>query len=171
MIYKNKRERVYLSLGSNCANAPFKLQQALQALANIPGAQVNAISPLFQTEPQDFRQQNWFFNQCVRLDLEKSWTAENFLVELLRLESSLGRERQKGVRFGPRAIDLDLLIFEGRQSADPFCHLPHPRMHRRAFVLLPLYIIEPCLILHGQSLPHWLSLLAWKVEGNRIWQS
>lgn len=170
MLMNPVQEEAYISLGSNAANSRQKLDLALQAIAGLPGVKIRALSPRFLTEPQDYREQDWFSNQCVKVGLEKGWGAENFLGELLRLESGLGREREKAIRFGPRAIDLDLLLFGQRVAHSAFCQLPHPGMHRRAFVLLPLYLMEPCLRLYGKSLDFWLSRLSWRVAGNKIWQ-
>lgn len=167
---KMEKIQAYLSLGSNCGDARLKLDEAVLSISKLFSEKIRAISPVFQTEPQDYRQQDWFFNQCLKVELDTCWTAELFLKELLKLEISLGRKREKQIRFGPRVIDLDLLIFGQRESIDPVCQLPHPRMHRRAFVLLPLYLIEPCLLLYRKSLPYWLSLLNWRVSGNKIWQ-
>lgn len=160
----------YLSLGSNSHDAKLKLLQALDEIANLSCVQIELISPLFETEPQDFKQQNWFCNQCLKLRLDESWTAETFLRKMQEIEAKLGRKRLNTQRFGPRPIDLDLLIFGAERSTREFCRLPHPRMHKRAFVLLPLYIIEPELRLYGHKLIYWLSLLQWQISGNKIWQ-
>lgn len=165
-----KRNYAYLSLGSNSSDGAAALKRACEAIAAMPEAEILSISPIFLTEPQEYKEQNWFYNLCLKASV-RSCTAEEFLDKLLKLEISLGRERKDGVRFGPRAIDIDLLLFGGEKRDDPALSLPHPRMHKRAFVLLPLYLIEPRLVLYGESLAFWLGKINWKLDSNRIYQS
>lgn len=163
----------YLSLGSNADDAPRRLDAALNALRTLPHSLLDAISPRYETEPQDYAAQPWFHNQVVRLVLEEAfWTPESLLRELLLLEQQLGRVRSPdpALRYGPRAIDIDLLLFGEEQRTTDFCTLPHPRMTRRAFVLLPLCDIAPQLCIAGRSVKSHLAALTWRCERGRIFQ-
>lgn len=161
----------YLSLGSNTEDAELMLGRARHVIGNISHLHLVSVSPVFWTEPQQYKNQPWFLNQCVKLETGHVWTAEKLLERLLEIELTLGRKREKETRFGPRAIDIDMLLFDGQSSFSAYCHLPHERMHKRAFVLLPLYVMEPKLLLYGKDLSYWLSLLDWKIRENRIYQS
>lgn len=163
-----KRNCAYLSLGSNSADGETMLERACAAIAALPETGIISISPIFLTEPQDYKDQNWFYNLCLKAAVGTG--AEEFLDKLLKLELSLGRERKNSFRFGPRAIDIDLLLFGDERREEPRLSLPHPRMHKRAFVLLPLYLIEPRLMLYGESLAYWLGKINWKLDSNRIYQ-
>lgn len=155
----------YVCLGSNSANAAAMLAAALARLE--ASAQVARASSIYLTEPQNLKAQPWFNNQVVKLLVEPGHLA--FMRELLALESALGRKRS-GPRFGPRLIDIDLLLFGDVVSADPVCLLPHPRLTERAFALLPLLEIEPRIIIQGKSARYWLGQIEWRQEGNLIFQ-
>lgn len=126
--------RVFLSLGSNLGDRVATLAAARDALAALPGTAVVAESGLFETAPQDLETQPEFLNQvvCVETLLEP----RDLLVQCQRIEQDHGRTHE--LRFGPRTLDVDILLFQGVESDDPELLLPHPRMLRRAFVLVPL---------------------------------
>lgn len=156
----------YISLGSNWPDAPEKLAQARKALgARWP---IAAASLIYQTEPQNLRDQPWFHNQALKLKIAAIGHIE-LLRELLAIEKSLGRRRD-GPRFGPRAIDIDLLLFGDAISSDPFCLLPHPRLTERAFALVPLLEIEPRIAINGRPAAEWLARLSWRLAGDKIFQ-
>lgn len=162
----------HISLGSNTPDASNALAEATACLAALPGAEIAALSKIYLTEPQDMRDQPWFLNQVARLELDPCWLAPQFVNALLGLEKKLGRARSENpaMRYGQRRIDLDLLLFGDCSSADPHCLLPHPRMLRRAFVLYPLQEISPEITVCGKHPQEWLKGLAWKLQGNRIYQ-
>jgi len=145
------------------------LAAALRRLAELPDMELAGASPVYVTEPQELKDQPWFHNQVVRLRAGPSWTPERLLVALKGLEADLGRTA--GVRFGPRVIDLDLLLF-GRAVLDtPALTLPHPRLRRRAFVLVPLRDVAPGLIFpDGGTLEQALADVAFALEGRTIRQ-
>jgi 2-amino-4-hydroxy-6-hydroxymethyldihydropteridine diphosphokinase len=126
--------RVFLSLGANLGDRATSLGVAREALAALPVTRLIAASPVYETAPQDLEDQPAFLNQvvCVETGLDP-W-------ELLRrcqaVEQQAGRVRE--ARFGPRTLDVDILMVEGVESDDPRLTLPHPRLWRRAFVLVPL---------------------------------
>ena len=96
---------------------------------------------------------------------------EVFLAQLLDLEGQLGRVRAAVPRFGPRRIDLDLLLFGQQRLATPFCTVPHPRMFKRAFVLCPLAEIAPDYLIFGKTAEAYLAELDWRREGKKIFQA
>ncbi len=137
------------------------------------GLTLGAASPLYYTEPQGIKAQPWFCNQVLRVQCSSAWTAPKLLQHMLSIEKKLGRTRPENpqLRFGPRPIDLDLLLFGQKSSDDSFCQIPHPRMLERAFVLIPLRhvlcqdtVLTPCALEKAlQALPH-------SVQGNKIYQ-
>ena len=123
---------VYLSLGSNLGDRERNLTEAIRALEGV--GEVKAVSSFYETEPVDFADQAWFLN-CA-LAMESAVSPERMMAELLRIERTLGRERTHSK--GPRTIDIDILLFGERIVDGPDLRIPHPEMHRRRFVLVPL---------------------------------
>jgi len=126
--------RVFVSLGANLGERAAALRAALAALAALPGTSLVAASRVYETAPQGLVDQPPFLNQVVCL--ETSLSPGELLVAAQALEQRAGRERE--VRFGPRTLDIDILLVEGVTSDDPELTLPHPRLWQRAFVLVPL---------------------------------
>ncbi len=163
---------VYAGLGSNCGEARELLNRACELIAAVPGTRFCARSPIYMTEPQGYREQPWFLNCVVHLEVMDGMEPYSLLQAFLAIEAGLGRTRVAGAsRFGPRCIDIDLLLFGDRRSDNPDCILPHPRMHERAFVLLPLHDIAPDLLLYGEPLAAHLSRIPWRREGEKIYQT
>lgn len=162
---------VYVSLGSNLGDSENTLAAAHEYLAHLPQVAAIVASSLYLTEPQDFKEQGWFYNQVLRLDCLPKTTAYQLLEQLQEIETKLGRVRDTKRRFGPRVIDLDLLLFGNVCSVDPKLVLPHPRLENRAFVLIPLQEISPGFILPcGSSLEYALSKLTFRLDGIKIYQ-
>jgi len=129
---------VYLSLGSNIGDRAKNLHAAIAALAGA-GVRVTKVSSFHETEPVDLREQPWFLNCAVEGVTEVP--AAQLLKKLREIESRMGSK--KLVAKGPRVIDLDILLY-GRETIDtPELQVPHPRMHLRRFVLVPLAEIAP----------------------------
>lgn len=126
--------RAFVALGSNLGDRETYLAQARDALAALPGTALLAASSVYETAPQDREDQPPFLNQVVAL--ETALEPRDLLGACQRIEDEHGRRRD--VRFGPRTLDVDILLLEGIESDDPLLTLPHPRMWRRAFVLVPL---------------------------------
>ncbi len=124
----------YVGLGANLGDPRRQLQEALAKLAGAEEVEVLKVSTFYLTPPLGPPGQPWYVNAVaqVRTRLEP----EELLRVLHRVEQDLGRVR--GERWGPRVIDLDLLLYDGLVMAGPELVLPHPEMHRRAFVLVPL---------------------------------
>ena len=148
------------------------LQMAIDAMNDLEGVTVSAVSPIYRTEPQEKSDQPWFANQVARATCTDAVTAESLLTMLLAIESRLGRDRStQSHRYGPRVIDLDLLLFGKTVCETAHLTLPHPRMHLRAFVLVPLHDIAPQLVFpNGTTLDETLAALVFRVEGSTIWQ-
>ncbi len=127
----------FIALGSNLGDRRANLRAAVAALP--PAVQVTACSPIYQTAPWGYTDQPDFLNQVVRG--ETNLSPRELLVFLKNLESSLGRE--KTFRYGPRQIDLDILFYADTIVAESDLQIPHPRLHERAFVLVPLADLAP----------------------------
>ena len=127
--------RAYVGLGSNMGDRERMLWSAVHMLAFSPEVEVVAVSSVRETDPVGLADQPRFLNAAVALDTELEPRA---LLELLMaVERELGRTRD-GPRFGPRTIDLDLLLYGDEVVDEPGLTVPHPRLHERRFVLEPL---------------------------------
>lgn len=132
--------RVYLALGSNLADPLHQVQSALNALAAIPDTTLVATSSLYRTPPYGPPDQPDFLNAAVALDTQLD--AESLLNHTQRIELEQGRVR-KAHRWGPRTLDLDIMLFGEQTLNTPRLTVPHYDMHNRAFMLLPLLEIAP----------------------------
>lgn len=131
---------VYLALGSNLGNRLSNLKNAISNLT--PQMEVKKKSPVYETPPWGYADQPSFLNQVVMV--ETYLEPEDLLGHLKRLETVLGREPT--FTNGPRVIDLDILFYDDIVIDSPPLVIPHPRLHHRAFVLVPLNDIAPDLI-------------------------
>lgn len=148
-------ERVYLGLGSNLADPLGQLNSAIEALRAIPRTTVAAVSPFYVSDPLGPPDQPRYVNAVAALDTELAPLA--LLDALQRIELEQGRVR-KDERWGPRTLDLDILLFGERQLDEPRLTVPHYHMHARAFVLYPLADLAPQLRLpDGRSLSELLA--------------
>ncbi|MCU1718786.1 2-amino-4-hydroxy-6-hydroxymethyldihydropteridine diphosphokinase [Pseudomonas sp. 5P_3.1_Bac2] len=137
-------ERVYIGLGSNLASPAQQLRSALAAMAGLPHTQLVAQSSLYASDPLGPPDQPRYVNAVAALDTELTPLA--LLDALQRIELEQGRVR-KDERWGPRTLDLDILLFADRQIDEPRLQVPHYHMHARAFVLYPLAEIAAELVL------------------------
>ena len=124
----------YLSLGSNLGDRRLNLRTAIERLDSHPEIRVTQISPLYETEPVGYADQPDFLNLCI--EIKTTLTPENLLKITGSTELDLGRQRD--IYWGPRTLDIDILLLEGQVLDTEDLILPHPRMKERAFVLLPL---------------------------------
>ena len=129
----------YLGLGANLGDPPRQLTEALARLEATEEVQVLKVSAFYRNPPLGPPEQPWFINAAAQI--RTRLTPEELLRVLQQIEAALGRVR--GERWGPRRIDLDLLLYNGVVMTGPELVLPHPEMHRRAFVLVPLAEIAP----------------------------
>jgi len=134
-----RRVRAFVALGANIGEPVRHLRAAVEDMAALPGTAVVARSSLYRSAPVGLVDQPDFINAVVALDTDLEPLA--LLRALLAVEARHGRVRS--VPNAPRTLDLDLLLHGDRQQDEPELTLPHPRMHERAFVLLPLLEIAP----------------------------
>lgn len=139
--------RAYIGLGSNLGDREGTIRAAVERLAAVPGIEVAAVSTLRETDPVGYLDQPRFLNGAAALDTALPPRA--LLDALLAVERELGRVRGEGPRYGPRAIDLDLLLYGAERVMEPGLEVPHPRLHERAFVLEPLAELDPALEVPG----------------------
>lgn len=132
----------YVALGSNLGDRRAHLDAALQAIAELPGVAAVTPSPYYETAPVGPQDQGPFLNAAARVETTLSPVA--LLEALLGLERRLGRPpREERRHWGPREIDLDLLLYGSAILDEPGLTLPHPRLHERWFVLRPLCDVGP----------------------------
>jgi 2-amino-4-hydroxy-6-hydroxymethyldihydropteridine diphosphokinase len=138
--------RAYVGLGANLGSRCETLEQAVRLLGDADAVEVAAVSSFRETEPVGVVDQPPFLNAAVALDTELA--PRGLLDLLLEIERSLGRVRD-GTRWGPRTIDLDLLVYGDAVVDEPGLRVPHPRLHARRFALEPLSELDPCLVVPG----------------------
>ncbi len=126
--------RAYLGLGANLGDRAGALAAALERLSATPGIEVVRCSPVYETEPVGVTDQPPFLNACA--EVLTSLDPEKLLDACLAIEAAMGRERVE--RWGPRPIDLDVLLIEEREIETERLTIPHPRLLERAFALAPL---------------------------------
>jgi len=137
----------YIGLGANFGDPRAQLLAAFEALDRIAGTRLTARSSLYRSAPVGYADQPHYLNAVARIDT--SLEPEALLARLQQIERSLGRERS--FRDAPRTIDLDLLLYGARCIDTPALAVPHPRMHERAFVLLPLLELDPAAVIPGRG--------------------
>jgi 2-amino-4-hydroxy-6-hydroxymethyldihydropteridine diphosphokinase len=140
--------RAYVGVGANLGNRRRTIERALELLGACGGVEVVAVSTLRETDPVGYTDQPRFLNAAVAVETELE--PRELLDVLLGVERELGRTRE-GPRFGPRTIDLDLLVFGDRQVMEPGLTVPHPRLAERAFALQPLAELDPSLEIPGRG--------------------
>ena len=140
--------RAYIGLGSNLGDRERTLRNALEMLGDEPGVEVVGVSAFRETEPVGVVEQPRFVNAAAALETEVG--ARKLLDVLLDLERRLGRVRD-GRRWGPRVVDLDLLLYGDEMWDEPGIRVPHPHLHERRFALEPLADIDPGLAIPGRG--------------------
>ncbi len=141
--------RAYVGLGSNLGDREASLRAAVDLLEANPEIQFVAVSRFRETDPVGLVDQPRFLNGAVAIDTELA--APDLLDRLLTIERDLGRERGVGPRWGPRTIDLDLLLYGDETFQRPGLTVPHPRLHERRFALEPLADLDPALVVPGRG--------------------
>ena len=139
------KHKAYVGLGANLGDREGTIRRAVALLAATPGVEVLRVSALRETEPVGYADQPRFLNGAAALATELG--PRDLLERLLAVELELGRVRGEGPRFGPRAIDLDLLLYGEEVVDEPGLTVPHPRLAERRFVLEPLHELDPALAL------------------------
>jgi 2-amino-4-hydroxy-6-hydroxymethyldihydropteridine diphosphokinase len=163
--------RAFVGLGSNLGEREAMIRAALEELSHLPDSTLERASSLYDTEPVGETEQPNFLNAVAELETELS--ARQLLWNLLLIEKRLGRVRTR--RWGPRSIDLDLLLYGDEVLDEPDLRVPHPELLHRSFVLVPLVELDP-LVVHpvtGETLLAHLSRLKNArppvKKGSRLW--
>jgi 2-amino-4-hydroxy-6-hydroxymethyldihydropteridine diphosphokinase len=141
--------RAAIGLGGNLGDAAATLRDALQSLDQLPDTRLLRASPLYRTPAWGNTDQPDFVNGAALL--ETSLPARGLLDALLELERRFGRRREAGTQWGPRILDLDLLLYGGAVLDEPGLRVPHPHLYERAFALLPLSRIAPDMEVPGRG--------------------
>ena len=136
----NLYNTAYLSVGSNLGDKLNNCREGIAALTRLPGIRLVDQSRIYRTEPVDYLNQDWFINYVVKLETDLNPPA--LLKHIKSIERAAGR-KQDTIRFGPRILDLDILLFNDVVQNDLELIIPHPRMHKRRFVLKPICDIDP----------------------------
>lgn len=136
--------RAYVGIGSNLGDREGTIRRALELLADDPAIELVAVSSLRDTDPVGYTEQPRFLNGACAV--ETALSPRELLERLLAIERKLGRTRN-GPRWGPRSLDLDLLLAGDETVDEPDLAVPHPRLARRKFVLEPLVELDPVLAL------------------------
>lgn len=156
--------RAYVGLGANLGDRAATLARALELLAEEPRIEILAVSSFRETDPVGVLDQPLFLNAAAAI--ETPLEPRELLTTLLEVERQLGRTRE-GPRYGPRTVDLDLLLIEGITLDEPGLTLPHPRLHERVFALEPLAELDPSIVVPGRgTVEHLLGEL--ETEATRI---
>jgi 2-amino-4-hydroxy-6-hydroxymethyldihydropteridine diphosphokinase len=156
--------QVFIALGSNRGDRDLNLLRAVAEIGKVPGTQITALSDFYDTAPVGKTDQPDFLNAVVRV--ETALQPVQLLDELQRIEQDVFK-RERTVRWGPRAIDLDILFYDGLTLAEDKLTIPHPRLHERRFVLQPLAEIAPDYV-HPLLRKSVARLLAELADGPRV---
>lgn len=146
---------VYLSLGSNMGDKVDNLDKAVDILRNNPSIHKLNCSSYYTTDPVGYLDQDEFVNAAV--GFETDLLPYQILDVCRSIESELLRKRL--IHWGPRTIDVDVLLYEGVTMDDEDLTIPHPRMHERGFVLIPLMDLKPVLKLYDKTIETWINTL------------
>jgi 2-amino-4-hydroxy-6-hydroxymethyldihydropteridine diphosphokinase len=157
----------YISLGTNMGEREGNLSRALKLLKHDNKIDLMNISSIYETDPVGYIDQPAFLNLVAKI--HTTYSPLELLTKLQQIEAELGRIRD--VRWGPRTIDLDILLYNQENIQVESLIVPHPRMLERGFVLIPLYELNPHIKIPGnmQSLEQNISQLLDK-EGVRLWK-
>lgn len=137
---KGDLHTAFISIGSNLGDKLENCRSAVTALGNIEQTTVTALSRYYRTAPVDYLHQDWFVNAAAML--ETRLAPLDLLAELKGIQHRAGRRRDP-IRFGPRIIDLDIIFYDQAVIEAPDLKVPHPRMHKRRFVLQTICDIDP----------------------------
>lgn len=151
--------KVWLSLGSNTDDRLHSLRAALEAIGNLAGTTVNTVSSVYETEPWGDTDQAMFYN--IAVEIGTAFEPLELLNTVKLIETRLGRT--PGPRWGPRVIDIDIILWKDRVVATPELTIPHPQYAARAFVLIPMNEIAPLCVDSTTGMS--IESLAAQVEG------
>ncbi|MCK0473654.1 2-amino-4-hydroxy-6-hydroxymethyldihydropteridine diphosphokinase [Halalkalibacter sp. APA_J-10(15)] len=158
----------YIALGSNIGKRQAHLEKAIDLLSREAMIDVCALSSIYETDPVGYEDQQSFLNMVI--SIRTSLTSEQLLEITQKIERDCGRTRE--IKWGPRTIDLDILLYDQENMEMEHLIIPHPRMWERAFVLVPLKEIAPTLYVadKGQTVEELYNTLPDK-EGVKVWST
>ena len=156
----------YVSLGSNIGDRLYYLQQAVRLLGETESVEVVKMSSIYETDPVGYKDQAAFLNIVV--ELRTTLLPQELLKKCNEIEAELGRTRE--VHWGPRTVDLDILLYNEENVKTDNLIIPHPRMTERGFVLIPLVELNAALV-DPQSQQSLLNLAHVQKEGVRLWKT
>ena len=134
-----KGHAAYISVGSNIGNKLENCKKGVDSLIRSDSVTLKAQSPCYKTDPVDYLDQAWFINYVIKI--ETSLDPFELLNKLKSIQQDAGRLRDE-IRFGPRILDLDIILFDDEVINSEKLIIPHPRMHKRRFVLKPVCDID-----------------------------
>ncbi|MFZ0243421.1 MAG: 2-amino-4-hydroxy-6-hydroxymethyldihydropteridine diphosphokinase [Desulfobacterales bacterium] len=140
---RNGPHTAIISIGSNLGDKLENCRRAIESLRSVVQTQLCACSRFYKTAPVDYLDQDWFVNAAVKITTRLK--ASQLLAALQEIQRRAGR-RGDPVRFGPRIIDLDIIFFDAAVIETPELQVPHPRLHKRRFVLQPICDIDPAIV-------------------------
>jgi 2-amino-4-hydroxy-6-hydroxymethyldihydropteridine diphosphokinase len=155
---------VYIGIGSNLGDRKANTLEAIDRITKLPNTRLVRASSLYESEPLG-NAKTWFVNSVI--EIETDLDADGLLRRLKAIEKAMGRKRVKGKRWGSRVIDLDILLADQEVVDKRSLKVPHPEMHRRRFVLLPLAELAPHVI-HPQLGQSVSTLLATVKDDKRV---
>jgi 2-amino-4-hydroxy-6-hydroxymethyldihydropteridine diphosphokinase len=156
--------RVYIGIGSNLGDRKANALEAVDRVSKLPGTRIVRASSLYESEPLGDAK-TWFVNSVI--EIETDFPPDELLKKLKAIEKAMGRRRVKGKRWGSRVIDLDILLCNQDVVEKRALRIPHPEMHKRRFVLLPLAELAPHVV-HPQLGQSVSTLLANVKDEKRV---
>ncbi|MFQ5485269.1 MAG: 2-amino-4-hydroxy-6-hydroxymethyldihydropteridine diphosphokinase [Desulfobacterales bacterium] len=138
-----QKNTVYISIGSNIGNKLQNCQNGIKALINPGFSSLKKHSPFYSTEPVDYKNQDWFINAVIKI--QSVLDPFQLLSKIKSIQHDAGRVSDP-VRYGPRVLDLDILLYNDLVINSSGLVIPHPRMHKRRFVLKPMCDIDPTIV-------------------------
>ncbi len=156
--------RVHIGIGSNLGDRKANALEAMDRVSELPDTRIVRASSLYESEPLGDAK-TWFVNSVIELETEM--LPDALLKKLKAIEEAMGRKRVKGKRWGSRIIDLDILLYDQDVVSKKTLKIPHPEMHKRRFVLLPLAELAPQVI-HPQLGQSISTLLATVKDTKRV---
>lgn len=159
-------KKAYIGIGSNIGKKIENCKKAIELLKENPQIKIAKISDFYETEPVGYKEQEWFVNCAI--EIETDLNPQPLLLLCHTIESELGRERK--IKYGPRIIDLDILLYNNDIIDTTELKIPHPEMHKRRFVLEPLSDIAPDAVhpVLKKTIVELLESLTEKVAINKI---
>lgn len=139
---------VFIALGSNLGDREKNIEDAIDRIGKVEGTRIVRKSSLYETEPVGYLDQGRFLNAAVRI--ESKLSPLELLKSLQEIEKDLGRVRD--ILWGPRTIDIDILLYDDLEMSLPELTIPHPRMEVRAFVLVPLRDVYELKLINGKAI-------------------